>query len=87
MANLLILMISINCAMSLLGLKNSIRLFKRSGLTNAELTRASLVLVGRRLGVPELAVPRRLEKVAAIPLLGSGKTDYQTLKRWTQEAE
>jgi acyl-[acyl-carrier-protein]-phospholipid O-acyltransferase/long-chain-fatty-acid--[acyl-carrier-protein] ligase len=54
--------------------------------TDADLTRATRVMVGKRLGLPELAVPRRLEKVATIALLCTGKIDYQTLKLIAQEA-
>ncbi|TAL33873.1 MAG: acyl-[ACP]--phospholipid O-acyltransferase [Alphaproteobacteria bacterium] len=35
----------------------------------------------RRLGLSELAVPRQIEPVAEIPVLGTGKTDYMSLKK------
>jgi acyl-[acyl-carrier-protein]-phospholipid O-acyltransferase/long-chain-fatty-acid--[acyl-carrier-protein] ligase len=39
----------------------------------------------RRLGVAELAVPRKIVRVDTLPLLGTGKTDYVTLKRMAAE--
>ena len=54
--------------------------------TDAGLERAALQEAARRLGMPELAVPRKIVRVAELPLLGTGKTDYVTLKRMAQEA-
>jgi len=39
-----------------------------------------LSAAARSLGAPELAVPRIVQCVSAIPLLGTGKTDYVRLK-------
>ena len=45
-----------------------------------ELRRVQLVAAARRLGLPELAVARRIVHVEKLPLLGSGKCDYVKLK-------
>ncbi len=48
--------------------------------TDPHLSREQLSAAARSLGAPELAVPRVLQSVAEIPLLGTGKTDYVRLK-------
>ena len=48
--------------------------------TATNLLRDTLVAAAKSLGAPELAVPRTIRQVDAIPLLGSGKTDYVRLK-------
>jgi acyl-[acyl-carrier-protein]-phospholipid O-acyltransferase/long-chain-fatty-acid--[acyl-carrier-protein] ligase len=51
--------------------------------TDAALDRMTLVRAARQIGAQDLAVPRRIVKVASLPLLGSGKTDYVTLHKMT----
>jgi acyl-[acyl-carrier-protein]-phospholipid O-acyltransferase/long-chain-fatty-acid--[acyl-carrier-protein] ligase len=48
--------------------------------TDPNLTRAILQRSAQLLGSQDLAVARRIEHVADLPLLGSGKTDYVMLK-------
>lgn len=54
--------------------------------TDATLDRAALQEAARRLAMPELAVPRKLVHVDELPLLGTGKPDYVTLKRMAETA-
>ena len=54
--------------------------------TDATLDRAALQAAAHRLGMPELAVPRKIVRVSELPLLGTGKTDYVTLQRMAQTA-
>jgi acyl-[acyl-carrier-protein]-phospholipid O-acyltransferase/long-chain-fatty-acid--[acyl-carrier-protein] ligase len=49
--------------------------------TAPALDRIALLKAARQIGAQELAVARRIVKVDSLPLLGSGKTDYVTLKR------
>ena len=58
------------------GRGESIVLFTR----HPSLRRSELIAAARNLGLPELAVARRIEHADKIPLLGSGKVDYVKLK-------
>ena len=52
--------------------------------TAPELSREQLLAAAKTAGSPELSVPRIIRCVESIPLLGSGKTDYVTLKRMAE---
>jgi acyl-[acyl-carrier-protein]-phospholipid O-acyltransferase/long-chain-fatty-acid--[acyl-carrier-protein] ligase len=52
--------------------------------TDATLTREALTAAAKFLGIPDIAVPRKIKLVDALPLLGTGKTDYVTLKRMAE---
>lgn len=47
--------------------------------TDPELTRERLAAAAHRLGLPEIALPRRIIHRESLPLLGTGKVDYQRL--------
>ena len=49
--------------------------------TDASLKRENLLCAARELGLPELAVPRCIVAQEHLPVLGSGKIDYVTLKQ------
>ena len=51
-----------------------------------KLKREDLQIVAKNLGLPELAVARKIVVIEEIPLLGSGKTDYVTLKQMAEAA-
>ena len=54
--------------------------------TDPALNREQLQAGARSGGWPEIAVPRRIITVDALPLLGTGKIDYVTLKQWAEKA-
>jgi acyl-[acyl-carrier-protein]-phospholipid O-acyltransferase/long-chain-fatty-acid--[acyl-carrier-protein] ligase len=49
--------------------------------TDSSLNREQLSNSAKTLGSPELAIARKIIWVDALPLLGTGKTDYVTLKK------
>jgi len=52
--------------------------------TDDKLKREDLQIVARNLSLPELAVARKIIVVEELPLLGTGKTDYVTLKKMAE---
>jgi acyl-[acyl-carrier-protein]-phospholipid O-acyltransferase/long-chain-fatty-acid--[acyl-carrier-protein] ligase len=54
--------------------------------TDPQLGREVLQAKAKETGVAELAVPRKIVVVEALPLLGTGKTDYVTLKQWAEQS-
>jgi acyl-[acyl-carrier-protein]-phospholipid O-acyltransferase / long-chain-fatty-acid--[acyl-carrier-protein] ligase len=54
--------------------------------TDPGLRREQLGAAAKSLGAPELAVPRVIEILNEIPLLGTGKTDYVRLKQLAEGA-
>ncbi len=54
--------------------------------TDATLNRERMQEAARTLGHPELAVPRKMARVDALPLLGTGKIDYVTLKKMAESS-
>ncbi len=54
--------------------------------TDSTLNREQLANSAKILGSPELAVARKIIVISALPLLGTGKTDYVTLKNMAESA-
>jgi len=54
--------------------------------TDPALKREDLKVVAKSLGSPEIAIARKIINIEEIPLLGTGKTDYVSLKQMAEEA-
>lgn len=54
--------------------------------TDPALTRESLQNAARSGGWPEIAIPRKIKVISALPLLGTGKIDYVALKTLAEAA-
>lgn len=54
--------------------------------TDPALKREDLQIVAKNLGSSELAIARKIVQLDEIPLLGTGKTDYVTLKQMAEAA-
>jgi acyl-[acyl-carrier-protein]-phospholipid O-acyltransferase/long-chain-fatty-acid--[acyl-carrier-protein] ligase len=55
--------------------------------TDTQLSREVLLNCARQMALPELAVPRDIRWVKALPLLGSGKPDFVTLRQMAEQSE
>jgi acyl-[acyl-carrier-protein]-phospholipid O-acyltransferase/long-chain-fatty-acid--[acyl-carrier-protein] ligase len=55
--------------------------------TDTTLTREQLANSAKELGSPELAIARKIIVIEELPLLGTGKTDYVTLKQMAENEQ
>ncbi|MFI8417448.1 bifunctional acyl-ACP--phospholipid O-acyltransferase/long-chain-fatty-acid--ACP ligase [Serratia sp. NPDC078593] len=55
--------------------------------TDSNMTREVLLRAAREQGSPELAVPRDIRLIKTLPVLGSGKPDYVTLRKMAEQPE
>ncbi|GLR78711.1 acyl-[ACP]--phospholipid O-acyltransferase [Azospirillum oryzae] len=53
--------------------------------TSSALSRDALVAAARTRGAPEIAIPRDILRIDAVPLLGTGKTDYPAVTRFVAD--
>jgi acyl-[acyl-carrier-protein]-phospholipid O-acyltransferase/long-chain-fatty-acid--[acyl-carrier-protein] ligase len=53
--------------------------------TAPELKREELQVSAKSLGSPEIAIARKIVCIDALPILGTGKTDYVTLKQMAEQ--
>ncbi len=54
--------------------------------TDPALKREDLQIVAKNLNHPEIAIARKIVRLEELPLLGTGKTDYVTLKQMAESA-
>ena len=54
--------------------------------TDPALKREDLQMVAKNLKQPEIAIARKIVRIDELPLLGTGKTDYVTLKQMAEAA-
>ncbi|MDP3174007.1 MAG: 2-acylglycerophosphoethanolamine acyltransferase, partial [Phenylobacterium sp.] len=47
---------------------------------------SALLTHAQSVGAPEIAAPRKILKVTAVPVLGTGKTDYVAVQRMVEAA-